>query len=139
MSITPWQISRLNRELIHYTLVDEETIRFQFKKYTIQVSGFAQYPFHPPHQISIDGKILSYSPSYFPPRLIEGYSEKHGCPCCSSIMYEKNWSPSLRIIDILHEYERFIKNLKTFQQIQFFNHVNVKLPDDIISEIISFL
>lgn len=138
MSITPRQISRLNRELKEhpFMFIDEETIKFNFKKYTIQVSAFAQYPFHPP-KVSINGKILSYSPYFFPSRSIEGYSGKHGCPCCTSIMCANNWSPSLGIISILNEYELFIKNLKKFQQIQVFKHV--KLPDDMIGEIISFL
>ena len=138
MSITPRQISRLNRELSEYPFmfIDEKTIQFYFNKDTIQVNAFEQYPFHPP-QVSINGKIFSYSPSFFPLRSIEGYSKKHGCHCCSSIMCANNWSPSLGIITILNEYELFIKNLKTFQQIQVFKHVN--LPDDVIGEVISFL
>ena len=136
--ITPRQIFRLNRELREYpfTLIDKETIYFKFKKYTIQLDGFAQYPFHPP-RVSVDGKILSYSPSFFPPRLIKEYSKTHKCPCCTSIMCANNWSPSLGIIAILNEYELFIQNLKTFQQIQVFKHVH--LPDDMIGEIIAYL
>ena len=138
MAITPRQISRLNRELSDYpyTLIDEETIQFQYKKYSIQVGGFTSYPFHPP-QVSIGGKILSYSSHFFPSRSTKGYSKKHGCPCCTSIVCANNWSPSLGIIAILNEYELFIKNLKVFQQKQVFQYVN--LPDDMIGEILSFL
>lgn len=138
MSITPRQFSRLNRELREYpyTLIDEETIQFQYKKYLVSVGGFSLYPFHPP-QVSINGKILSYSPPFFPLRSIEGYSEKYKCPCCTSIMCANNWSPSLGLLAILNEYELFIQNLKMFQRIKVFKHVN--LPDDMIGEIISFL
>ena len=52
-------------------------------------------------------------------------------------MCANNWSPSLGIIAILNEYELFIQNLKTFQQIQVFKHVH--LPDDMIGEIIAYL
>jgi len=134
----PWQLKRLNRELRDYPFVlqsDEDTISFHFGKYFIIASDFSRYPFFPP-QISIDGKPLSYTPSYFPPRLLEDYSKKHPCPCCVSIMCPENWSPSFGIKDILHEYVLFVNKLITFQKLKMFK--GAKLPNDMIYEIASF-
>jgi len=138
MSITPRQISRLNKELSEYpyTFTNNESIAFVFKKYSIQVDGFLLYPFHPP-QVSINGRILSYSPSFFPLRMLEEYAKIHGCPCCTSITCPNNWSPSLGLLAILEEYETFIQKLKTFLQVKVFKQVI--LPDDMIGEIIAYL
>jgi hypothetical protein len=138
MPIKPWQLKRLNRELRDYTFVlenDEETICFHYGKYFITVSDFTRYPFFPP-QISIDGKLLSYTSFYFPRRLLEDYSKKHACPCCVSIMCPENWSPALGILDILKEYVGLVEKLKTFQKLKMFRCV--RLPDDTIYEITSF-
>lgn len=140
MPLKPWLLHRLSRELEDYqpVVIDDvkETVTFQYGKYTIQVSDLNQgYPFKPP-RVSVDGKILAYTPSFFPPRLISEYSKKHKCPCCVSITCPDNWSPSFRITDILKEYLDFVEKLKTFQKLKMFNGVN--LPDDMIFEISSF-
>lgn len=140
MPLKPWILRRIRRELDKYPFVlenNEETIRFQFGKYIIQVNELAGYPFSPP-RITIDGKILSYaSSSLFPSRLIGEYSKKYNCPCCVSITCPDNWSPSFGIIHILHEFVGFVEKLKTHQKIKIFQSVN--LPEDMIYEITSFL
>lgn len=139
MPIQPWLLRRLERELAEYPFfIDDETIHFSFGKYAIQISelGRRGYPFSPP-RVTINGKNLSYTPTYFPPRLIEGYAKKYKCPCCVSIMCPDNWSPSFRITDILNEYVGFVEKLKTFQKLKMFQAV--RLPDDMIYEVASFL
>jgi ubiquitin-protein ligase len=130
----------LSRELEDYqpVVIDnvKETVTFQYGKYTIQVSDLNQgYPFKPPC-VSIDGKILAYTPSFFPPRLITDYAKKYDCPCCVSITCPDNWSPAFRITDILKEFLVFTEKLKTFQKLKMF--AGVDLPDDMIFEINSF-
>ena len=139
MPLKPWLIKRLMRELQDYdSVIDDvnETVNFQYGKYDIHVSEFSKgYPFQPPC-VSINGKTLAYTPSFFPPRLISEYSKKHKCPCCVSITCPDNWSPAFRITDILKEFLEFVETLKTFQKLQTFRDVN--LPDDMIFEIASF-
>ena len=140
MPLKQWLLKRLTRELHDYQPVidnEEETVTFQYGKYYIQVSELSKgYPFSPP-RVSIDGKILAYTPSFFPSRLISEYSAKHKCPCCVSITCPDNWSPSFRITDILKEFLEFVETLKTFQKMKMFNGAN--LPDDMIFEIASFI
>ena len=134
-----WLLNRLNRELVdHPFVLDEkkETIHFSFEKYSIQISALDSYPFSPP-RVTIDGKILSYTHTYFPARLINDFSKHNNCPCCVSILCPENWSPSFKILDILKEYVIFVEKLKTRQKLKMFH--GVKLPDDMIYEIASFL
>ena len=140
MPLKPWLLNRLSRELEDYqpVVIDDvkETVTFQYGKYTIQVIDLNQgYPFKPPC-VSIDGKILAYTPSFFPPRLITDYAKKYDCPCCVSITCPDNWSPAFRITDILKEFLVFTEKLKTFQKLKMF--AGVDLPDDMIFEINSF-
>jgi len=139
MPLKPSLQKRLARELKDYPYVlddDEKTIRFQYSKYAVIIREFNQdYPFKPP-QVTIDEKLLSYTPSFFPPRLLEEYCKTHKCPCCVSITCPDNWSPSFKITDILKEYLDFVEKLKTFQKLKMFK--DVQLPDDMIFEISSY-
>jgi ubiquitin-protein ligase len=120
MPFKPWLLNRLRKELKDYDSVmiddENETVSFQYGKYDIHVREFSKgYPFAPP-RVSINGKTLAYTPSFFPARLISDYSAKHKCPCCVSIMCPDNWSPTFGIADILKEFLEFVETLKTFQK-----------------------
>jgi ubiquitin-protein ligase len=142
MPIKQWQLTRIRRELADiddsFFFDGEETIEFQYGKYAVIMSGLTSYPFSPPH-VNINGQILSYTPRNFPKRLYKEHTltYPHKCPCCVSIYCTENWSPALGIKHIMKEYIEFIEKLKTYQKIRMFQ--GIRMPDDIIKEIISFL
>ena len=142
MPIKQWQLNRIRKELANiddsFVFDGEETVEFRYGKYAVEISGLTSYPFFPPH-VNIDGQILSYTPRNFPERLYKEHllTYLNKCPCCMSIYCADNWSPSLGIKHIMKEYIGFIEKLKTYQKIRMFQ--DIRLPDGIIKEIISFL
>jgi ubiquitin-protein ligase len=135
----PWLFRRLERELADHPFTsdgEDETVRFNFGKYAVEAYVGENYPFSPP-RLTIDGKTLSYTPTFFPPNLLASYAKEYTCPCCVSITCPDNWSPAFHILDVLREYVDFVEKLKTFQKMRMFRRV--ALPDDMIYEIGSFL
>ena len=63
--------------------------------------------------------------------------KKNNCMCCYSLLCPDRWSPAMRIIQIIQEYESFINSLKTIQKKRMFKKIN--LPDDMIGYILDFL
>tara|TARA_Y100000768_G_scaffold386605_1_gene375417 strand:+ start:2050 stop:2688 length:639 start_codon:yes stop_codon:yes gene_type:complete len=73
----------------------------------------------------------------------------NGCYCCSSIICNGNWSPSIKIHNFLQEYlefkfiDRYTRKLQ-YKKIKniynnLFNNVLIKIPEEIINHIISFI
>lgn len=130
---------RLHRELDEYSPIfskDYLHVSFVCSKKQISVLLNEHYPFQCPIVIS-NNKYISYHNNDIPNRLLSEYVQKEGCPCCSSITCPDNWSPALRIIHILREYDLFVDKLKLYNKIRITKHLN--LPTDMIHMIISFL
>uniref|UniRef100_A0A6C0CPB8 Uncharacterized protein n=1 Tax=viral metagenome TaxID=1070528 RepID=A0A6C0CPB8_9ZZZZ len=130
---------RLHRELDKYSpifLEDYNRVIFSYFNKVVSVLLDEKYPFYCPI-IILNNEIMSYTSQKFPNRLLTEYVEKNGCPCCSSMTCPDNWSPALGIINILEEYDTFINKLKMYQKIRMTKRL--KIPDDMIGIIISFL
>lgn len=127
------------RELENFdSKLKDNLIILNYNSKTYKIDTGTRYPFHPP-TIYLEGdKKLIYSPNYFPRRLWNEYNNlKNNCKCCNSLLCPDRWSPGMRIIHIIQEYEKFIDTLKTIQKKRMFK--KVKLPDDMIGYILDFL
>ena len=131
---------RVAKELagLNYSVDQNDcTINVEYKEYQIKFILKSNYPFDPPSDFFVNQKKISYSPGCFPKRLFEEYCKiKKVCPCCASILCHKNWGIHLTLIDIIEEYIVFANMLKRINTI--FTIKKIKLPDDMINEIISF-
>jgi hypothetical protein len=131
---------RVSKELhgLNYT-VDEDTctINVEYKEYQVKFILKSNFPFEPPSDFFVNEKRISYSPNCFPKRLFEEYCKiKKECPCCSSILCSNNWGINLTLINIIDEYIIFANMLKRINTSLVLK--KIKLPDDMINEIISF-
>ena len=117
----------------------DNVIYLNYNSRTYTINPGSKYPFHPPTIYLPDDKKLIYNPNNFPSRLWNDYNnlKKNNCMCCYSLLCPERWSPSMRIINIIQEYESFIHNLKTIQKKRMFKKIN--LPDDMIGYILDFL
>jgi hypothetical protein len=130
---------RLHYELRLYSPVFSDNysnVTFKYFEKTVSVPLDKTYPFYCPI-ISVNNQYINYNLNKFPKRLLTEYVEKNGCPCCHSMTCPDNWSPALGIINILTEYDTFINKLKMYQKIRMTK--KLKIPDDMIGMIISFL
>ena len=106
-------------------------IILNYNSKTYKIDTGTKYPFHPPTIYLTNGKQLIYTPNHFPSRLWYEYNNiTNECKCCYSLLCPERWSPGIRIIHIIDEYESFINCLKTIQKKKMFKNVN--LPDDMI-------
>jgi hypothetical protein len=131
---------RVTKELegLNYS-VDENncTINVEYKGYQVKIVLKSNYPFDPPSDFFVNEKRISYSPNCFPQRLFDEYCKiKKDCPCCTSILCSNNWHIHLTLIDIIKEYFVFVNMLKRINTSLILK--KIKLPDDMINEIISF-
>jgi hypothetical protein len=100
---------------------------------------FYDYPFKPPH-IEVDGNPYLQTVHYchMPriERLIKMIIPRHECFHCNFIL--NDWSPAMRISNIIHEIER-INNLKRKVKYMLGLEGLNKFPDDLICHILSFI
>ena len=144
---------RVNKELTNfkYILNKEDktngkfTLEFDFsnnnKQYNIKLS-LDNYPFNPPSYLFINNKRILYSSFSFPNSLINNYILKYKkYPSQITILCEYNWNHTLTILDIVNEYFNFINDLKNIKYELEVNKImlKIKLPDEIIVELLSFL
>jgi hypothetical protein len=131
---------RVSKELagLNYTVDNENCIvNVEYKGYQVKFILKSNYPFDPPSDFFVNQKKISYSQGCFPKRLFDEYCKiKKDCPCCSSILCDNNWGLQLTLIHVIEEYFVFVNMLKRINTTLILK--KIKLPDDMINEIISF-
>ena len=128
------------RELENFdSKIKDNLIILNYNSRTYKIDTGTRYPFYPPTIYLQGDKKLSYNPINFPKRLWYDYNNnlKKNCMCCNSLLCPDRWSPGMRIIHIIQEYEKFIDTLKTIQKKRIFK--KMILPDDMIGYILDFL
>ena len=101
------------RELENFdSKLKDNVIFLNYNSRTYKIDTGTRYPFYPPTIYLPDGKKIIYNPNNFPRRLWNEYNIlTNKCMCCYSLLCPERWSPSMRIIQLIQEYESFINLL----------------------------
>ena len=130
---------RITKELTGYEYIIQNnfiTLNYKEKQFLIEISN--HYPFRPPHLLTCNNKIISYSPMNYPDKIWKQYRNDHNrCICCENMMCPDNWSPARVILHVVDEYLDFINALKTIIKKNICK--KLRLPDDMIYMITSYL
>ena len=97
------------------------------------------FPFVPPEKFYRNYININYTTTHIPFGLLHLYRKKYKiCPCCQSLLCSINWTPAIKLLTIIQQYDCFRKDLIKLQKIRLFNK-NTCLPDDITKIITSYI
>lgn len=135
---------RINNELKNYVhsieyngdLID---VGFEYENNYYIFSLSKHFPFKPPNNFYKNYININYTSNHIPISLLDLYNKKYKkCPCCQSLLCSINWTPGVKLIKIIQQYENFKNDLIKLQKFRFFSK-NISFPDDITRLIFSYV
>lgn len=129
----------LKSEKISHSNYDSESGDFTFSytdKYFVSINIPKGYPFYPPKNLTLNYKKIVYYRKG-DAEIINKYFNIF-CICCVSKLCPNNWNPSIKLEDLIDEYERFKTIINGSLVIRHFIKNNY-LNDDIIKIIVGFI
>ena len=129
----------LKSERINNSNYNSESGDFTFlydDKYYVSVNIPKGYPFYPPKNLTLNYKKIVY----YRKGDAEIISKYFGifCICCVSKLCPDNWNPSIKLEDLIDEYERFKNIINSSFVIRHFIKNNY-LNEDIIKIIVKYI
>ena len=131
---------QINNSDICYNITPTKNykINFDYNNYSIYVELDQYYPFYPPKNIFINNK--KYEPNCNDNIDAMKYIAKHyniNCLMCKSYLCNKNWSPVLRIIQVVDQCIHYEHVINSINKIIIIGE-NYNLSHDIEKKILSY-
>lgn len=127
------ELKEINSNIISTTIKK----KFYHNNDIVEVEFDNKYPFKPPYKVYINDKLLDYKYDIDDEtkNILEKYYDIK-CFHCKSLMCEKNWNPTNKIIEILEENIKNIELIKKIKDFLLTCKKEKKIPEDLIDTIL---